>query len=82
LITLPAHISNSNILTADQKTALANVPALPEPDPLFDDVHLNYIVQYYSLTPDEMDVEVHKHAAKLLSAGKVAEAWQVLLFTS
>jgi hypothetical protein len=58
------------------------VPALPEPDPLFDDVHLNYIVQYYSLTPDEMDVEVHKHAAKLLSAGKVAEAWQVLLFTS
>jgi hypothetical protein len=79
LIELPTNIRNSTILTKDHKLLLANVSTMPLVDPSFEDENLKNIFQYYSLTPDEMDVEVHKYAARLLAEGKVKEAWQVLL---
>jgi hypothetical protein len=54
---------------------------MPEIDAAFDDPHLKQIVQYYSVNPDEMEKEIHQYAKKLLSQGKVKEAWQVLLST-
>ena len=78
---LPANILASTILTPDDKQALANVEELPIVNPSFEDDYLKNIVQYYSINPEEMDVEVQKYAVKLLAEGKVNHAWQVLLTT-
>jgi hypothetical protein len=40
------------------------------------------IIQYFSANPDEMELELHRHAAYLLDKGMVREAWQVLLLSS
>jgi len=45
----------------------------------FEDEKLKNIIQYFSLNTEEMDKELHKYAKQLLDAGKVKEAWQVLL---
>ena len=81
MIQLPSNILVSNILSENDKEALANVENLPTVDPAFEDDYLKNIVQYYSINPQEMDVEVQKYAAKLLAEGKVTQAWQVLLTT-
>lgn len=78
---LPESIRNSNILTGNNLGMLANVQELPSIDPSFEDVTLKNIFQYYSLTPLEMEKELHIYAKQLLNAGKVQEAWQVLLST-
>jgi len=79
LIALPENISNSKILQQQHLQLLSSVAEPPVVDPSFDDDRLQNIFQYYSLTPEEMDVEVHKYAAELLTEKKVYEAWQVLL---
>ena len=77
--TLPESIRKSNILTANNLGQLANVHEMPFVDPAFHDDKLKNIIQYYSINPDEMDKELHHYAKELLDAGKVNEAWQVLL---
>lgn len=76
---LPHGIRNSAILTGNHLGQLANVHQMPVVEPSFDDEHLKNIVQYYSISPAEMEKEIHLYAARLLTEGKVAEAWQVLL---
>ena len=76
---LPESIRNSNILTGNHLGQLANLHEMPMVDPSFNDVILKNIIQYYSINPDEMDNELHRYAKELLGAGKVNEAWQVLL---
>ena len=76
---LPASIRNSSILSGNNLGQLANVYEMPVIEPSFDDAHLKQIIQYYSVTPDEMERELHSYAKKLLDSGKVNEAWQVLL---
>lgn len=76
---LPASIRYSKILSGNQLGQLANVSELPHIDPTFDDPQLKQIFQYYSIQPDEMESELHRYAARLLDAGEVAKAWQVLL---
>ncbi|MCY7421962.1 MAG: flavin reductase family protein [Chitinophagaceae bacterium] len=76
---LPANIRDSKILTGNHLGQLANVYELPVINPAFDDNNLKNIFQYYSLNPDEMEQELHRYAATLLSENKVKEAWQVLL---
>jgi len=80
--TLPAPLRNSTILTGNDLGQLANVHELPTIDPAFHDDTLKNIFQYYSVSPDEMEKELHAYAKKLLSEGKVNEAWQVLLALS
>ena len=77
--TLPLSIRQSKILTGNNLGQLANVHEYPVIDPSFDDDHLKQITQYYSISPDEMEKELHSYAKKLLDQGKVQEAWQVLL---
>jgi hypothetical protein len=79
---LPDTIRNSKILSGNHLGQLANVHELPAVDPAFNDEQLKNIFQYYSVSPDEMEKELHKYAAALLDAGKVREAWQVLLALS
>ena len=55
------------------------IDEMPFVDPAFDDVKLKNIIQYYSINPNEMDIELHRYAKELLDAGKVDEAWQILL---
>ena len=76
---LPMHIRNSDILTGNRLGQLANVHQPPVFDPSFNDEHLKNIFQYYSITPDEMEKELHRYAQRLLDIGNVAAAWQVLL---
>ncbi|MEJ0104292.1 MAG: flavin reductase family protein [Bacteroidota bacterium] len=76
---LPESIRNSDILTGNNLGQLANVHEYPFIDPSFDDHHLKQIIQYYNLSPDEMEKEFHRYAKKLLDAGEVYKAWQVLL---
>ncbi|MBK7561163.1 MAG: flavin reductase family protein [Chitinophagaceae bacterium] len=76
---LPPIIRNSKSLSGNNLGQLANVYELPVIDPSFDDPHLKQIIQYYSINPDEMEKELQLYAKKLLDAGQVHEAWQVLL---
>lgn len=76
---LPESVRRSNILTGNHLGMLANVHELPVVEPSFDDEHLKNIIQYYSVSPAEMEKELHTYAAKLLDQGKVEAAWQVLL---
>lgn len=76
---LPEPIRNSRILTGNELGQLANVHEYPVIDPAFDDSELKHIIQYFSVSPDEMEKELHLLAKKLLKEGKVREAWQVLL---
>lgn len=76
---LPLNVRNSKILTGNNLGQLANVHDMPVIDPAYDDAHLKQIIQYYSVNPEEMEKEIHLHAKKLLDAGKVTAAWQVLL---
>ena len=76
---MPANIRNSKILSGNDLGKLASARELPVIDPSYNDDHLKKIIQYYSLNPAEMEMELHLLAKKLLSDGKVREAWQVLL---
>ncbi|NDC77365.1 MAG: flavin reductase family protein, partial [Chitinophagia bacterium] len=75
---LPEDIRHSPVLTGDQLARLANVEAMPAMDAGFDDPRVRQIIHYFSNNPEEMERELHRHAASLLDAGCVAEAWQVL----
>lgn len=79
---LPETIRNSAVLTGNNLGQLANVHEYPTVDATFEDERLKNIIQYFSINPDEMDKELHKYAKELLDAGKVTEAWQVLLADS
>lgn len=79
---IPETIRNSNILTGNNLAQLANVHDYPVVDAAFYDERLKNIIQYFSINPDEMDKELHRYAKELLDAGKVNEAWQVLLADS
>ena len=76
---LPAGVRNSRVLTGNHLGQLANVTQVPDIDPSYYDPHVKNIVQYFSANPDEMEAELHRHAASLLDEGKLKEAWQVLL---
>lgn len=76
---LPENIRQSKILSGNNLGQLANVYELPAIDPSFEDKTLKSIFQYYSIDPAEMEKELHVYAKDLLEAGKVYEAWQVLL---
>lgn len=76
---LPAGIRTSKLLSGNNLGQLANVHQMPVIEPSFDDGHLKQIIQYYSINPEEMEKELHIYAKRLLDAGKVQEAWQVLL---
>lgn len=76
---LPNSIKSSSFLTGNHLGQLANVHELPSIDPAFSDDRLKNIIQYYGLTPNEMEQELHKYAVELLNQEKVQEAWQILL---
>lgn len=79
---LPQTIRSSTILTGNNLGQLANVHEYPVVDATFEDERLKSIIQYFSLNIEEMDKELHLYAKELLDAGKVKEAWQVLLADS
>ncbi len=77
ITTLPPGIKK--IFSEENLTLLASVNQLPSVDPSFHDDRLKNIVQYYSISPSEMEKELHIYAAELLKAGNIHAAWQVLL---
>ncbi len=78
---LPESIRQSSIFTGNHLGKLANVYQQPLADPSFDDEQVRSIVQYYSLNPEEMELELHRYACRLLDEGNVNAAWQVVLYT-
>jgi len=79
---LPHSIRNSTTLTGNHLGILANVTELPNIDPAFFDDRVKQIIQYYSISPEEMERELQLYAAALLQQDRVNEAWQVLLTTA
>jgi flavin reductase (DIM6/NTAB) family NADH-FMN oxidoreductase RutF len=76
---LPESIRKSTVLSGNNLGQLANVHEMPFIDPAFNDDKLKNIIQYYSINPEELDIELHRYAKELLDKGKVEEAWQILL---
>lgn len=76
---LPEGIRRSRVLTGNHLGMLANVTAVPAINPSYYDGEMARIVQYYNMNPQDMETEMHRHAARYLDAGKIDEAWQVLL---
>jgi hypothetical protein len=76
---LPPAVRQSRILSGNDLGQLANIHSYPDIDPAFDDPHLKQIIQYYSISPVEMEKELQLYAKKLLEKGDVTAAWQVLL---
>jgi len=76
---LPPHIRQSRVLTGNHLGQLGNVHEMPIVDPSFHDTRLKNIFQYYSVSPQEMEKELHTYAKELLDSGNVTAAWQVLL---
>lgn len=76
---LPELIRTSTILSGNHLGQLGNVHEMPFVDTAFDDDKLKQIILYYAINPNELDKELHRYAKELLDAGKVNEAWQVLL---
>lgn len=76
---LPDPIRNSKILSGNHLGQLANVFEMPVVEPSFEDEKLTNIIQYYAVSPEEMEKELHLYAATLLDQGRVRDAWQVLL---
>ncbi len=77
--TIPIDIRNSRVLTKQMIDMLLSVDAIPQIDPSFNDDRLKSIVQYYSVSPSEMEKELHIYAAELLNKGSIYAAWQILL---
>lgn len=76
---LPESIRNSQILTGNHLGQLGNMHDMPSIDPAFNDDRLKNIIQYYSISPAEMEKELHTYAKELLDNGNVNAAWQILL---
>ncbi|HYC39824.1 MAG TPA: flavin reductase family protein [Chitinophagaceae bacterium] len=76
---LPESVRRSRVLTGNHLGMLANVNEFPVIDPAFKDPRLREIIQYFSVNPEEMERELHQYAKHLLDAGRVRDAWQVLL---
>lgn len=76
---IPENIRSSKILSGNDLGMLGNVHEMPQVDPTYHDDKLKNIFQYFSVNPEELDKELHNYAKELLKAGKVHEAWQVLL---
>ena len=76
---LPLYIRSSRVLSGNHLGRLGNVTEIPVIDPGFEDAHLHQILQYFSMNPEDLEQEMQRYAGKLLDAGKVNEAWQVLL---
>jgi flavin reductase (DIM6/NTAB) family NADH-FMN oxidoreductase RutF len=76
---LPVSVRMSTILSGNDLGRLANVQALPDIDPSFEDPRLRDIFHYFSNDPAEMERELHRYAKALLEQEKIYEAWQVLL---
>jgi hypothetical protein len=79
---LPESIRFSKVLTGNHLGRLANVQTIPDPDPTFDDEQVKLINQYFSLNVDDLELELHRYAARLLDEEQVERAWQVLLAQS
>ncbi|WP_114790727.1 flavin reductase family protein [Niabella yanshanensis] len=72
---LPESIRNSKVLTGNDLGILANVEILPQQQPEFSDTQFNLLLANATDRPEA----IHQYAARLIAAGKIAEAWQVLL---
>ncbi len=78
-LALPPSINGSTILSDNDKNLLASLAEMPTINPSYNDDVLKNIIQYYSISPDEMEKELHIHAKALLAQQKIQDAWQVLL---
>ena len=72
---LPSSIRNSKVLTGNDLGILANVEILPRLQPDFSDTGFDQI----PVDVANRSEAIHQYAAHLIEAGKINEAWQVLL---
>lgn len=79
---IPSNIRNSHILTGNNLGQLGNVEALPAKEEVeeFKQTEVyNYTINLHGRKQEMVETELHLLAKNYLDAGKVNEAWKVLL---
>jgi flavin reductase (DIM6/NTAB) family NADH-FMN oxidoreductase RutF len=76
---LPEAIRHSPVLSGNDLGRLASVTEMPVADDAFEDTRLTRIHQSLATDPAARDKALHLYARELVQAGRVQEAWQVLL---
>ena len=78
---IPKDICTSSILTGKHLAMLGNVASLPDETEVNDYklIELSEIFLDYADNGVVLELELHKHALKLLDNGNVDEAWKTLL---
>ena len=74
---LPEFIRTSNHLTGNQLAMLAGLAEVQEIDKSFYDERAEALLRY--LKGNSLSEKLHEYARELIEAGKIREAWQVLL---
>lgn len=78
---LPESIRRSEVLTDNHRAQLANVCVMPVKEIDFKDERLEAIMQYFK-PENNLLKRIHLYAKELIEAGKIEQAWQVLLADS
>lgn len=79
---LPENIRNSTVLTGNDLGMLAMSPELPSEADIrtfYEQPTVKELLREYHLNPKQVERVLHKNAHKLLSEGKIEDAWKMLL---
>jgi len=81
---LPSHIRNSEVLSGNDLGQLGNVEALPDSESISSFSQMPEIKQLTEIiksNPDNSKLAIHLGAKELIKAGKIMDAWKLLLMT-
>ncbi len=79
---LPDSIRNSPVLTGNNLGQLANIEKIPaheEIEKVYNNSEIRNLIYRLETDPENLLVQLHTKAKLLLDAGKVEEAWKILL---
>lgn len=76
---IPSHIRNSHVLSGNHLGKLGNVERLPSNDEITKMAREPEVRAILATNRNELQVNLHKLAAKYLSIGRTMDAWKVLL---
>ncbi len=79
---IPSHIRNSDVLSGNDLGQLGNIEALPDANEIkiFTEMEeIKQLKQVLNEAPSDSNLALHLAAKELIKAGKIADAWKLLL---
>ncbi len=79
---IPAHIRDSEVLTGNDLGQLGNVEMLPDENSISEFREMPDIIEFLNnikIHPENRELVIHLAAKELIRAGKVQDAWKLLL---